>query len=82
MISVSNLTRTYEVGPAKINALKGISFFVKKGEFLSITGKSGSGKSTLLYQLGLLDRPTSGIVKIADVTWRTASSFLIPSRDE
>lgn len=67
MISVSNLTRTYEVGPAKINALKGISFFVKKGEFLSITGKSGSGKSTLLYQLGLLDRPTSGIVKIADV---------------
>jgi putative ABC transport system ATP-binding protein len=67
MIQVTNLTRTYEVGPAKIFALKGVSFFVKKGEFLSITGKSGSGKSTLLYQLGLLDRPSSGVVKIAYV---------------
>ncbi len=66
MIKVENLTRTYEVGPAKIHALRGVSFFVKKGEFLSITGKSGSGKSTLLYQLGLLDRPTSGSVKIAE----------------
>lgn len=65
MIKVQNLTKTYEVGPVKIHALKEASFFVKDGEFLAITGKSGSGKSTLLYQLGLLDRPTLGTIEIA-----------------
>lgn len=67
MIEVKSLTRTYEVGPVKIHALKHASFSVKDGEFLAITGKSGSGKSTLLYQLGLLDHPTSGSIHIGGV---------------
>lgn len=66
MITIKNLTKTYEVGPVEIHALKKADFFVAEGEFLAITGKSGSGKSTLLYQLGLLDRPTSGTIDIAD----------------
>lgn len=67
MIKVENLSRTFEVGPVKIYALKKASFFVADGEFVAITGKSGSGKSTLLYQLGLLDHPTAGSVKIGNI---------------
>ncbi len=65
MIKIKDVTKTYDVGPVKIHALKKADFFVAEGEFLAITGKSGSGKSTLLYQLGLLDRPTSGTIEIA-----------------
>ncbi len=67
MIKVENLSRTFDVGPVKIHALKKANFFVPDGQFLAITGKSGSGKSTLLYQLGLLDHPTSGSIKVGDV---------------
>jgi putative ABC transport system ATP-binding protein len=75
MIKVENLTRTYDVGPVKIHALKKASFFVADGEFLAITGKSGSGKSTLLYQLGLLDKPTSGSVKIGGIDVGSMSEY-------
>lgn len=65
MIEIKNITRSFTVGESTIHALKSVSFNVKEGEFVSITGKSGSGKSTLLYQLGLLDHPTSGTIHIA-----------------
>lgn len=67
MIEVKNLTKSYKSGDGVLTVLKGLSLFVPKGQFVAITGKSGSGKSTLLYQLGLLDHPNSGQIKIADV---------------
>lgn len=59
-IEVSNLKKTYVVGQSTIHALNGVTFQVKKGEFVAITGESGSGKSTLLNIIGTLDSPTSG----------------------
>lgn len=60
IIQVDHLTRTFEMGSELVHALKGISFEVQAGEFVSIMGTSGSGKSTLLNILGCLDRPTQG----------------------
>lgn len=60
IIKVENLRRVFDVGAEKVHALKGISFTVTEGEFVSIMGTSGSGKSTLLNIIGCLDTPTSG----------------------
>lgn len=60
LIRVDNLCKTYENEGVKTEALCGVSFDIKKGEFVSIMGPSGSGKSTLMQILGLLDRPTRG----------------------
>ena len=60
ILKIENLHRVFQVGSEKVHALRGISFVVNKGEFVSIMGASGSGKSTLLNILGCLDRPTSG----------------------
>ena len=64
MLEIKNLTKSFKSGEDKIIAVNNLSFSVKDGEFLTITGRSGSGKSTLLYQLGLLDVPTLGQVFI------------------
>lgn len=60
IIKIENLHREFRMGSEIVRALKGISFEIKKGEFVSIMGTSGSGKSTLLNILGCLDRPTYG----------------------
>lgn len=60
IIRIDQLRRDFTVGSETIHALKGISFDIQEGEFVSIMGASGSGKSTLLNILGCLDRPTSG----------------------
>ena len=60
IIKVENLKRTFIVGSEEVHALKGVSFDICQGEFVSIMGSSGSGKSTLLNILGCLDQPTSG----------------------
>ena len=60
VIDVRNVVRTYHVGDIDIQALKGVSFSVTRGDFVAIVGASGSGKSTLMSILGCLDRPTSG----------------------
>lgn len=65
-IETVDLCKSFRVGAEDIEVLKNINFSVKKGEFVSIMGPSGSGKSTFLYLLGMLDRPTSGIIKIMD----------------
>jgi putative ABC transport system ATP-binding protein len=60
MIEVKNITKTYNTGDVSFNALNGVSFSIKDGEFIAIMGPSGSGKSTLMHILGALDSPTSG----------------------
>src|SRR5262245_60275924 len=60
MISLTGITRTYEVGGRPVTALRGIDLHVPDGDYLAVMGPSGSGKSTLLNILGCLDRPTSG----------------------
>ena len=60
IIRVSNLRREFSVGGEKVKALRGVSFSIREGEFVTIMGTSGSGKSTMLNILGCLDTPTSG----------------------
>src|SRR5438132_2508670 len=63
-IEAVDLTKTYHVGKVDVPALRGISFGVQKGEFVSVVGPSGSGKSTLFYLLGGLTRADGGHVVI------------------
>jgi putative ABC transport system ATP-binding protein len=64
MIKVINLAKHFKSGSGFVAAVDDVSFEVPSGQFVSITGRSGSGKSTLMYQMGALDRPTSGNVVI------------------
>ena len=60
IIRVDKLRREFMVGGERVKALRGVSFSIAEGEFVTIMGTSGSGKSTLLNLLGCLDTPTSG----------------------
>jgi putative ABC transport system ATP-binding protein len=64
IIQAENVTKVYRIGKVDVPALRGVSFAVEKGEFVSIVGPSGSGKSTLFYILGGLTRATAGRVVI------------------
>jgi len=62
IISVRDVKKDYQLGKTTIAALKGVSFDIHEGEFLSIVGPSGCGKSTMLNLIGCIDKPTSGSV--------------------
>src|SRR5689334_21237115 len=60
ILELQNIKRDFTMGAETVHALKGVSFDVTEGEFVTIMGSSGSGKTTLLNMLGCLDKPTSG----------------------
>ena len=73
VIELRDVKRDFLVGEETVHALRGVSFKIYEGEFVTIMGKSGSGKSTLLNQLGCLDTPTSGDYFLDGVAVRTMS---------
>ena len=68
IIKIEDLKREFTMGTETVHALRGISFDIKEGEFVTIMGSSGSGKSTMLNILGCLDQPTSGVYEIDGVS--------------
>lgn len=64
VITMRDVTKVYAMGQESVHALRGISFDICQGEFVSIMGPSGSGKSTCMNMIGCLDRPSSGLVAI------------------
>ena len=73
VIEKQNIKRNFQVGDETVHALRGVSFNINEGEFVTIMGTSGSGKSTLLNILGCLDTPTSGEYLLDDIPVRTMS---------
>lgn len=71
IIELDDVRRDFRVGGETVHALRGVSFKIHEGEFVTIMGKSGSGKSTLLNQLGCLDTPSSGEYYLDGISVRT-----------
>ena len=80
VIKLDNVTKVYQVERQPVEALRGVSLDIKKGEMIAVVGRSGSGKSTLLHVTGTLDRPSSGTIflngkNISDFSDNTMSTF-------
>ncbi len=65
IVELENVTKIYPLGKTEVVAVKGVSFSITRGDFISIAGPSGSGKTTILNMIGCIDVPTEGTVKIA-----------------
>ena len=65
LVSIRNLTKTYQRGPEKVEVLHGIDLDIAEGDFVALMGPSGSGKTTLLNLIGGLDTPSSGSIEVA-----------------
>ncbi len=64
LVSINNLTKTYQRGPERVEVLHGVDLDIAKGDFVALMGPSGSGKTTLLNLIGGLDTPTSGEIAV------------------
>jgi putative ABC transport system ATP-binding protein len=67
IIELKDVRKVYPLGKVSVEAIRGVSFAIEKGDFISIAGPSGSGKSTILNMIGCIDTPTSGVVEIEGV---------------
>ncbi|MFZ4618565.1 MAG: ABC transporter ATP-binding protein, partial [Rectinemataceae bacterium] len=65
IVELQDVRKVYPLGKVEVEAVKGVSFCIEKGDFVSIAGPSGSGKTTILNMIGCVDRPTRGTVSIA-----------------
>jgi putative ABC transport system ATP-binding protein len=74
LIECRDLWKIYRLGDVQVQALRGVSLDIQRGEFLSIMGASGSGKSTLMNIIGCLDSPTSGTYRLSDTDVGTLDS--------
>ncbi len=66
VVSLKDVHKFYPLGKERIEAVRGVSFDIEKGEFAAVSGPSGSGKSTILNMIGLIDLPSSGSIVIGD----------------
>lgn len=73
ILELIDVRRTFRMGEVSVQVLKGISFQVRRGEFLAVVGPSGSGKTTILNLIGGLDSPTSGVIRYQDQDLTRAS---------
>jgi len=64
IIELQDVRKVYPLGKTTVEAVRGVSFTIEKGDFVSIAGPSGSGKSTILNMIGCIDTPTAGVVRI------------------
>jgi putative ABC transport system ATP-binding protein len=67
IVSLEDVRKTYPLGKTEVHAVRGVSFDITRGDFISIAGPSGSGKSTILNMIGCIDTPTAGTVRIDGV---------------
>lgn len=73
VLRLDNVTKTYDTGVLAVPVLKGVSFEIRRGQFVGIVGTSGSGKSTMLNVLGMLDVPTGGSYALEGINVETLS---------
>ena len=68
IVQLTDVKKVYPLGKTEVQAVRGVSFSIEEGDFISIAGPSGSGKTTILNLIGCIDTPTSGSVRIGDKT--------------